>query len=734
VILEFSALHQPAVAVGLVLRIPGNERFLRITHVFRTSVYVMWVRDAEEARYARRPLHMTLARLQELSKSAGSVWGTLSLPASLSVVPSEESARLRLESAWTLIKPLVTLFRNERMLDHNKFSSEIRKHADRTGVNFNTLKRFLLRYYYFGCRKCALLPLPSGPRPRVIAKAAPGNDSGTEATTAVAKRRGPQSILTQSLGPNTFSPNTEDIKDMRKCLRRLLKKGVTYLSAAHEEYLKCEFRRRHPDEHKAYAANLCQEPVTYRQFRYYLIGDAIIEEDLAKNLRLKLRDQGYTNAHRAIGPGEISELDATGGRIILVSKSDPPKKLGTPWIYIKVDRWSRYVPSIYVTLRHPSHEQVATAVLISITSRERFRFLHFDVNEERWPVGVPPVSILPDRGSEMTCRSFQKAVAGELRVGIINPQPYSPDAKAIVERLIRELKRRMKASRLKGVFAERPLTPDAKLEKENAAEAATDSIWELYRILLKIVDDHNNRPHKALKRNLLLKQAGIASTPRNAYVWGLDHITALRKCELPIEDVRRILLSTETASLSNGVLRYRDRVYDPANVEAAEICRRSPNRATKIVVKVDRSAPFEVFVPSQPDIWAPRGVWAHFRISQGAAAELSQVTLDEEEALAPSSKLLNATAEHDARRRRVTDEPLEAKRPRREKPKHLSRKAQNTAAALETAKLRSELNGIAGSLNSGSPKKPPISDKWKDYAEAERQRAVNETRRRLGLV
>jgi hypothetical protein len=137
----------------------------------------------------------------------------------------------------------------------------------------------------------------------VIAKAAPGNDSGTETTTAVAKRRGPQSILTQSLGPNTFSQNTEDIKDMRKCLRRLLKKGVTYLSAAHEEYLKCEFRRRHPDEYKAYAANLCQEPVTYRQFRYYVIGDALIEEDLAKNLRLQPRDQGYTNAHRAMGPG-----------------------------------------------------------------------------------------------------------------------------------------------------------------------------------------------------------------------------------------------------------------------------------------------------------------------------------------------------------------------------------------------------------------------------------------------
>lgn len=103
--------------------------------------------DAEQAGYARRPHRMTLAHLQKLSKSAGVTWGTLSLPISLSVLPSEESARLRIESAWTLIEPLVTLLKNERVLDRNRFSSGIHKHAARTGVNFRTLRRLLLRYY-----------------------------------------------------------------------------------------------------------------------------------------------------------------------------------------------------------------------------------------------------------------------------------------------------------------------------------------------------------------------------------------------------------------------------------------------------------------------------------------------------------------------------------------------------------------------------------------------------------
>jgi len=733
--LQFSALNRPSLAVGLVLRLPRKGKFLRITHVFRTFVYVIRVSDADDVRDARLPFLMPLSRLQKLSEDAGATWGTLSLPVALSEAPLNDSDRVRLDSTWELIEPLVTkLKKDPRLLVGRRLASEIRQRAIDTGVHYITIKRVLLRYYYFGCRKRALLSFPPGPRPLVMRKGKSVAVSGDSKKKNPPKRRGPKSILTATLGPNKFSPTAEDVKDMRKCLKRLLRKGVTYLTEAHDEYLKHEFRLRHLDEYTAYISDQCQEPVTYRQFRYYVTLEGIIEDDLAKNLRLKPRNEGYKNAHRAMGPGEIYELDATGGRIILVSKKDPTKKLGTPYIYIVVDRWSRYILSVYVTLRHPSHEQVATAVQISITSRDRFRFLHLDVDEDRWPVGVPPVSLLPDRGSEMTCRSFQEAVAGELHIGIINPQPYSPDAKAIVERLIRELKRRMKTSGLKGVFAERPLTPDARLEKAKAAEAATESIWDLYRILIKLVDEHNNRPHKSLKRNLLLRQAGIAPTPRKAYLWGLDNITGLQKCELPTEDVRRILLSSDTATITDGVLSYRGRVYESANAEAAEFCRRSPRRATTIRIKVDRTAPFEVFVPSQSDIWAPRGIWAHFWISEGAAAELGSVTLDEEDALGPSSKLVNKAAEHEARRHRVSNVSAAHKRPNRRNARTLSRKEQNAARALETAELRAELNGKRRSMGAGSAKKPPVGEKWREYEGAERHNSINKTRERLGLA
>src|SRR5258708_19141755 len=81
--LEFKPLHTPALAVGLALRIDGNDRLLRITHLFKTCAYVMWVRNPEDARYARRPIRISLRQLEDLASSPGTCWGALSLPSTI---------------------------------------------------------------------------------------------------------------------------------------------------------------------------------------------------------------------------------------------------------------------------------------------------------------------------------------------------------------------------------------------------------------------------------------------------------------------------------------------------------------------------------------------------------------------------------------------------------------------------------------------------------------------------
>jgi len=288
----------------------------------------------------------------------------------------------------------------------------------------------------------------------------------------------------------------------------------------------------------------------------------------------------------------------------------------------------------------------------------------------------------------------------------------------------------MKSSRLKGVFADRPLDPGSKQQKRKAVQAAAESILELYQVLMEIVDDHNNRPHPALRRRPILAQAGVKPTPREAYLWGLKNITGLRRPPVSDEDIYRMLLSVNHATLSNGTLRYRNRIYDPANGAATAICEHSRRRATRIMIRIDKSAPFELFIPGK------RGDWAHFRISEGAAEELSGVTIDEEQALAPVAKFLHATAEHEARVVRVTKDASHSKTKGRGRstPVALDRKAQYAAAAQETAEMKAVLTGKQHTPVGKISKEPPATERWKDYAEQERLRAVEATRKRQGLL
>src|SRR5947209_6637287 len=91
--LEFHPLSDPALVPGLALQMESNTRFLRLTHVFATCVYAMWVGEPEYARYARRPFRIALPKLREFASMPGSSWGRLSIPATLASVPERGSEK-----------------------------------------------------------------------------------------------------------------------------------------------------------------------------------------------------------------------------------------------------------------------------------------------------------------------------------------------------------------------------------------------------------------------------------------------------------------------------------------------------------------------------------------------------------------------------------------------------------------------------------------------------------------
>lgn len=726
--IEFQPIMNSAPTPGLVLRIGEVVfRYLRLTHVFENCVYAMWISEPEQARYARRPNKLLLKELDQLISRNNSQWGKIALPPALSVPPLPESERQQeLDNAWHLINPLIESFDSEGNLVRSRFTLLIRERAKALDVKFLTLFRMTLRYYYFGRTRLALMPLPPG----VNADEGGYSNNNVETSSEIIKpkRRGRQSILTQELGVNAFVTLEDDISDMVASLKTCLRRGPTYRSLAHEEYLATKFRIRHPEKHAAYLKDEIPEPVTARQFSYYIKKHADLDDELAKNLRSLERKKGYLGSTNASGPGEVYEIDSTIGRFYLVSDEEVPTLLGKPTIYLIIDRWSRFVVAVYLSLRSPSYEEVRHALLIAFTSREqRFKAMRVDIDDIRWPIGHMPAVLCPDRGSDFMSDSMEQSVVQDLRIELTPLPPMCPDGKPIVERLIREIKRRMAGSGIKGIYADRPMDPHTKRAARKAEAAAVHTLTDAYRLLIEIIVDHNTRPHTTLKRKKELVKNNIAPVPKDAYLWGLQHITGLRKAPLTDDDYKKLLLSTGKASISNGVLKYKQRPYLPENEAAYELGAKSSTKAKSIDIRLDKTYPHEIYVVTA------RREWALFKISPGAAKELSGLTLDEEELLSTNTAKLWAQSDHRSRVERVTAKSTKSRNATilKEPVTRLDKQNLQAARQRETAATKRKLVGDESSTNPEMEIAPPVSN-WIEIEEQERLKNLEMIRKHRG--
>ncbi|WP_178372258.1 DDE-type integrase/transposase/recombinase [Pollutimonas bauzanensis] len=731
--IEFEKVGNITPTEGLVLRV-GNQqpKYLRVTHVFTSCIYGIWVTTPQQARSARRPKRISSNEVTHLIENNGGQWGKLRLPYQFIGIGKfrKNDHTEAIEAAWNLIEPLVYAFKNEENLSSAHFTSLIRNRSETLGVNFLTLYRLVLRYYYFGGTRLALISLPPGAKP--AARAYSLGEKNESPSTQPSMRRGRQPALASELGRNNFIIDDDDISDMLACLKGSLRKGPAFFTEVHQEYLSTYFRRRHPDTFSQYIDNRYPEPITLRQFRYYVNENLQLTDDLARNLRKYERNPGRTGSVRAAGPGEVYEIDATGGRIFLVTDEENPVTVGKPIIYLIIDRWSRFVVSVYLSLRPPSWSEVQYALLIAFTSRtKRFASMGVDIDDERWPIGRFPSTLCPDRGSDFMSRSMEKVVTDDLRIELTPLPPLCPDGKAIVERTIREIKRRMFMSKLKGTYADRPLDPPTKREAKKAQATAVNSLADAYRAVIEIIDDHNNRPHSALRRRRTLARAGVPPTPKEAYLWGLKNITGLRTPPLADGDYRRLLLGIDDASIAKGVIRYCSRLYYPVNEPAQELAFRSAARPKRVEVRIDRTDPSELFIETS----APE--WAHFSLGVGGAGELMSLTLDEEAALADQTALAFARADHESKIQRIRKKVADvAKTPKKNlnamptvNRDKLSQIDLSLARQHETTKMKEALSGKSAARDHVPATSEPT---WEALEEQERLQNLEIIRKNRG--
>lgn len=721
----------PVLKPGLAYRLVNDadeSHYFRITHVFNDigRLYYMEISTPEQVRHAKRPQPMLINALMELfSSGEDNKCGHIPLPQEfIKTVITDKSKLSDAEIAnnnFKLIKPLLDKFKNEKNLQSRHFEPAIVEHSKIVELSPVSIRKLLLRYWYFGQTVLALAPLSRGPKTNL-------SDSKIIKLTAdresiQAKRHGRQPRISKILGENAFTVGPEDIQDIRSSLLKKLRKGYTTVSSAYLEYLSTYFFKRHPDTYKQYLAKKIPEPVTIRQFRYYTSGTEWLDPELAKNLIKSKRYETTTGALIANGPNEMYELDATVNRVFLVSKRTG-QVIGQPTLYVVIDRWSRYITGVYVSLKSPSWDELRYAILISFTSRtKRFSQLGVDIDDDRWPIGKPPAVFCVDRGSEFRSYSMEESVAKNLRIEINLLPPRTPDGKAIVERVIRELKSRNGSAPIAGAYQLRPKDYETKKAVKKAKAVAAYNLQEIFQLLIREVESYNNSPHGALKKNHMLAREGVAPTPKAAYLWGQINLTGLSRPPYSDDDYQKMLLGVDNASIAGNTLNYKGLAYKPANNVAKSMLLRAGKRSKQVQIRVDKSAPSKVYIESSHQEWA---TWD---MTPGALKSSRGMTLDEIDVFHEEGSMLWDEAKND---QQILDLQQDAKRnkPRNNinKQKDLIEASSADARQLgikDTLEIKNALKGVKPKPSSQPhiPVKPSM-EPWEVLAEAERNRRL----------
>lgn len=721
-----------ALAPGLLLRYKGRNAGcpLRVTQVFKGSVYVMPYSTPAAARSARKPRVLGRRATEEDIKSGKAVLCKLELPneffrkhpASRKNDPPEQpdEGKSTVDIAYEWIAPLIQKFDVESNLQRTRFKSEIRKRAVQLAMSETTVRRTLFRYYYFGRVREGLIPLVPGPEPGTGKSVA--SSAHRRKPKFPPQRRGRQPVEASELGKNTFVVNDDDVEDMIRAAKRTARK-TSDLVTAHDEYMKREFAKRHPAVFQDWINKRCPLPVTERQFAMYTKANADYEREVLENIPALAGNDPGTSVH-ASGPGEIYEVDATGARIEAVDKDNPddPVLVRMPWIYLVIDRWSRYIVAVYVTFNAPSWEELKYALLMAFTPKiARFRALGLEVDESRCPRGRIPSGLAHDRGSELVSIANLKATVEELRMESLTMPPLTPNAR-LIERCIREIKRSMTRKGLRGTYAKRPLDPKSRRAAKLARFNAACSLREIYRCVLKVVDEYNNRPHRALKKNLRLIQAGVPPTPVRAYVWGCEHITGARVSSLTEKDILRKLLSIGKGSICDSRVKFDKRSYEPADAAALALANKSTSRPKGVVIRYDKTFREELYVVTST------GEWSLWRMTDADRQQTRGILMEEEAALEKQGALMWATAKNDSKIERVSAPTTRSPR---------SRQPARTAGREEVRSRRTEETTKVKKTITNRTKEPPQSPtssksgaravSWKDLEKAQRARIITRT-------
>lgn len=537
-------------SVWQVSSLDGNDDGLYRLLAIYSEIDLLILFRLTEDRKLERPSSVPLSTFIDLVKKKSIAVSMYELPAYLNCNEEDipKTQLLKRDNSYQLIFDLVSL--PDFLLDiatHNR-SRLVITQAKKQKTYVQKIYRALNQYWKYGQERNALLP---------AYKLSGG--SGKERPAGKVKRGRPIQIATPTLAVSE-GVNTEEYDKARiqKAMKKFGLKGKKVpFSKIYEQMLK-EF---YPDE-LLLAESEQREPnvPNYRSFLYWakklipqdeLIRKQTNKGDFERNRRGLI---GSATDHTEV-PGSCFELDATVLDVHIVSEFQRKHVLGRPTLYCLVDKESRMIVGLHVSMEYASWRAGRQALVNSFTSKKQYceRF-GINIEDEDWPCQHIPQRLLCDRG-EFICKDAEKLAVPLIGHLSIAP-PYRADWKGIVERRFKILNDKL-VHQLIGTTRGRHYVRG---DKDPRLDAAL-TLNEVTSMLIDAVLEHNSAIFESLAaQSTLLVESDLKPTPFNYWTIHLQkHRHALIKANEA--DIRARLLPPVTVSMTSKGIRLNKDMY-----------------------------------------------------------------------------------------------------------------------------------------------------------------------------
>lgn len=465
------------------------------------------------------------------------------------------------------------------------------EYARKTGVSRNTVARLLTQYWRYGQNRMALLPAFAQSGGLGVERVPSDKPLGTP--------KKPRTLAVERVEKYIISDI--DKRNFKKAIKKYYLNESGYTLAKTYRLLLSD---SYDDEVRfAKASSRAPHIPSKNQFSYWskklFTKDEIIKKRTSENDYLKNKRSLLGSVTQdSYLPGSHFEIDATVADIHIVSEFGSQFILGRPTIYIVVDRASRMIVGMHVSLYHASWRAARQAIANCFLPKSAYcKQYGIDIDDSDWPCSHIPKELVCDNG-EMIGVDPNKALSPMTQLSFT--PPYRPDRKGVVEQRFNILNNELIHDLL-------GTTRGGKVVR-GCRDPRKDAIFTLKEVTVEIIKTilaHNRSILDSLAfSSPLLISNDLSPTPLN--YWKI-HVAKYRhdlRSANSDEVIARILPPDEV-SMTRGGIYYHGLYYSCSEVEEknlASIARTSgrwrlearidENTTNYIYVRLDKNRRF----------------------------------------------------------------------------------------------------------------------------------------------